>query len=320
MGARGRSPERARSGTPSKGATLSPMTQRQGGGSEANSLCLCLCLSISNICLSRWFCVSLCQSLCPCPSVRLSVRLSVGLSVCLSVYWSVLSTLISPFQYVLVAGAMAEEAEAGVFEVGQHVEVEKFPKTWYVGVVREVDGEKLFVHYEGWSEKWDEWVKTSKVHLLAQDAEGETRLKQQQRTRSPSPGPRRGGKGDRLGRPTDPAASPVRNLSQMINLGEIKGRAPDVFTESIDKGCTAVVVMNQVRTWSHRGHRCAMSCTPHCFAGPLFSPAAPARMCVLMILQVGDPTIGHASTTAADQVRAAPACMDTQIADAPLWR
>jgi len=214
----------------------------------------------------------------------------------------------------------AEEAEVGTFEVGQHVEVEKFPKTWYVGVVREVDGQKLFVHYEGWSEKWDEWVNSSKVHLLAQDAEGETRLKQQQRTRSPPPGPRRGSKGDRLGRPTDPAASPVRNLSQMINLGEIKGRAPEVFTERIDKSCTAVVVMNQVHIWSHRSHRCVMSYTPHCFAGPLFSPAALARVFVLMVPQVGDPTIGHASTTAADQVSAAAACMDIQIADVILWR
>ncbi len=220
-----------------------------------------------------------------CPSVRLSVRLPVGLSICLSVcrpvrlsvYWSVLSTLISPFQYVLVAGAMAEEAEAGVFEVGQHVEVEKFPKTWYVGVVREVDGEKLFVHYEGWSEKWDEWVKTSKVHLLAQDADGQTRLTQQQRTRSPSPGPRRGGK---VAGAADSAASPVRNLTQMINLGEIKGRAPDVFTESIDKSCTAVVVMNQVRIRSHQSRLGTMSYAAHLdFLAVLLTPVPCAPAC-----------------------------------------
>eukprot|EP01046_Picozoa_sp_COSAG06_P036848 COSAG06_NODE_4104_length_4571_cov_25.259168_3_plen_256_part_00 len=195
-GERGRSPERARSGTPQKAITLSPM---QGDGPEE-------------------------------------------------------------------AEAPAAAA-AATFTEGQLVEVEKFPKSWYVATVREVDGDQILVHYEGWSEKWDDWVKSSKAHSLTSGAEGDARLTQQQRTRSPSPGPRRGSKaGGGSGGVSDDAeaASPVRNLSQVINLGEITGRAPEVFTEKIDKQCAAVVVMNQV----------------------------------------GDPTVGHASTTAADQALA----------------
>ena len=45
--------------------------------------------------------------------------------------------------------------------------------------------------------------------------QADARLTQQQRTRSPSPGPRRSGSPEQ-------GVSPVRNLSQVINLGEIK--------------------------------------------------------------------------------------------------
>ena len=37
-------------------------------------------------------------------------------------------------------------AAAAEFEAGQYVEVEKFPKTWYVATVREVDGEHVIGH------------------------------------------------------------------------------------------------------------------------------------------------------------------------------
>ena len=103
-GERGRSPERARSGTPQKAITLSPM---QGDGPEE-------------------------------------------------------------------AEAPAAAA-AATFTEGQLVEVEKFPKSWYVATVREVDGDQILVHYEGWSEKWDDWVKSSKAHSLTSGAEGRRR-------------------------------------------------------------------------------------------------------------------------------------------------
>jgi hypothetical protein len=81
---------------------------------------------------------------------------------------------------------------------------------WYVATVKELseEGDQLLVHYEGWSEKWDEWVASRKAQPVASN-QAETRLTQQQRTRSPSPGPRRSSS-------PEEAAAPARNLSQVI--------------------------------------------------------------------------------------------------------
>ena len=40
----------------------------------------------------------------------------------------------------------------------------------------------------------------------------------------------------------------MTTLSQLINLGDIVGKAPEIFTEVADRNSAALIVMNQVRT------------------------------------------------------------------------
>eukprot|EP00475_Leptophrys_vorax_P015810 TRINITY_DN22155_c0_g1_i1.p1 TRINITY_DN22155_c0_g1~~TRINITY_DN22155_c0_g1_i1.p1 ORF type:complete len:154 (+),score=33.59 TRINITY_DN22155_c0_g1_i1:3-464(+) len=48
------------------------------------------------------------------------------------------------------------------YSVGDRIEVNDalWTKRWYVCIVRDVKPKELFVHYDGWSDKWDEWVQT----------------------------------------------------------------------------------------------------------------------------------------------------------------
>ena len=52
----------------------------------------------------------------------------------------------------------SEEEEA--FNVGEHVDCLDTINKWCNAEVREVDDDRVFVHYTGFVAKYDEWIKT----------------------------------------------------------------------------------------------------------------------------------------------------------------
>jgi hypothetical protein len=130
----------------------------------------------------------------------------------------------------------------------------------YVATVLEVNRAraKALVHYEGWSQRWDEWIDMRKAQPLAEGdaAQREARLQHQMRTRSPNP--RGGGRGaggtaaaDEGGR--SPLASTEELGSMRVRLGDITGVAPRVFTEPVDPHTAALIVVNQAGDPTMRG-------------------------------------------------------------------
>jgi hypothetical protein len=57
-----------------------------------------------------------------------------------------------------------EPKPAGSFERGTKIEI-LWGGKWYPGNVTERRGEEIKVHYEGWADSWDEWVKRDRVRL-----------------------------------------------------------------------------------------------------------------------------------------------------------
>jgi hypothetical protein len=69
----------------------------------------------------------------------------------------------SPAQPSLTSLPVAAAGPRGASrQVGEHVEVE-WHGSWWPAVIREVRGERLFVHYEGYGEEWDEVVTSERV-------------------------------------------------------------------------------------------------------------------------------------------------------------
>ncbi len=53
-------------------------------------------------------------------------------------------------------------APTGTFSVGDEVEV-KWKGSWYPASVLEAKGGKYKIHYDGYSDSWDEWVGLSRI-------------------------------------------------------------------------------------------------------------------------------------------------------------
>eukprot|EP00475_Leptophrys_vorax_P007558 TRINITY_DN14791_c1_g1_i8.p1 TRINITY_DN14791_c1_g1~~TRINITY_DN14791_c1_g1_i8.p1 ORF type:complete len:197 (-),score=16.62 TRINITY_DN14791_c1_g1_i8:47-607(-) len=47
------------------------------------------------------------------------------------------------------------------YNIGDRIEVLDKTKRWFVSTVLDVREGEVFVHYNGWSDKWDEWVRTN---------------------------------------------------------------------------------------------------------------------------------------------------------------
>lgn len=53
------------------------------------------------------------------------------------------------------------------FKVGQVIDCKDCKGKWYESTILEVEEERIYVHYEGWSSVWDEWVSRSAHDRLA---------------------------------------------------------------------------------------------------------------------------------------------------------
>ena len=49
-----------------------------------------------------------------------------------------------------------------VWKKGDVIQV-KSSSTWYKATILEVNGSKYKIHYDGWSDSWDEWVTTDRM-------------------------------------------------------------------------------------------------------------------------------------------------------------
>ncbi len=58
-------------------------------------------------------------------------------------------------------------AEVGPPKVGEILEVKDTGGIWYKSTVLKIDGDKRFIHYEGWSDNWNEWVTPDRVRVFA---------------------------------------------------------------------------------------------------------------------------------------------------------
>jgi nicotinamidase-related amidase len=119
--------------------------------------------------------------------------------------------------------------------VGQHVDVEKFPQSWYVATIVDIeDGGDVRVHYHGWSERLDETVGASKVSAMGED-EFQARVATQLQTKSPFKSPSA----------YTTTLFPTTGLHDCPPLTQIVGCAHAVFTEPVDNHSTALVFVNQ---------------------------------------------------------------------------
>jgi hypothetical protein len=53
---------------------------------------------------------------------------------------------------------LAVSFAGGGFEVGDRLDCADKQRKWYASTVREVGENDIFVHFEGWAEKWNEWI------------------------------------------------------------------------------------------------------------------------------------------------------------------
>lgn len=56
---------------------------------------------------------------------------------------------------------MPVDAEEATFEVGDYVDCCDTVNKWCVAMIQDKKEEtgELLIHYEGWSDKWNEWIK-----------------------------------------------------------------------------------------------------------------------------------------------------------------
>ncbi len=74
--------------------------------------------------------------------------------------WIIIETAVS-------LRVQARAAEVGPPKVGEVLEVKDTAGVWYKSTVLKIDGEKRFIHYEGWSDTWNEWVMPDRVRPIA---------------------------------------------------------------------------------------------------------------------------------------------------------
>jgi len=58
-----------------------------------------------------------------------------------------------------------EDLSERVFTVGQFVDCKDTANKWLISKVVEVKEGSVFIHYEGWSTKWDEWLDTDSIRV-----------------------------------------------------------------------------------------------------------------------------------------------------------
>jgi len=44
------------------------------------------------------------------------------------------------------------------FQVADTLDVKDYEGTWFESTIRDIKGQKLFIHFKGWARKWDEWI------------------------------------------------------------------------------------------------------------------------------------------------------------------
>ncbi|EKD50851.1 MAG: hypothetical protein ACD_62C00415G0001 [uncultured bacterium] len=64
--------------------------------------------------------------------------------------------------FVLMLGVQALGFAAEAYTVGQKIQVE-WKGSWYLSTIKEVKDGKYKIHYDGWSDSWDEWVGTNRM-------------------------------------------------------------------------------------------------------------------------------------------------------------
>lgn len=54
------------------------------------------------------------------------------------------------------------------FYVGAHIDAVDTANTWCLAQIEKVDGNQIYVHFDGWPYKWDDWFRctSSKIDLF----------------------------------------------------------------------------------------------------------------------------------------------------------
>jgi hypothetical protein len=61
------------------------------------------------------------------------------------------------------APAAKAPTKPGEFNVGDKIDIHEHRTTWWAGTVLKKQGGRYFVHYDGWSDSWNEWVDADQV-------------------------------------------------------------------------------------------------------------------------------------------------------------
>lgn len=82
--------------------------------------------------------------------------------------------------------AVKQEAAGSGFTAGSKVEI-FFGTSWYKGAVLDAKDGKYKVHYDGWDNKWDEWVSSNRLRAAATGAAAKTTEQDNQRSGTQKP-------------------------------------------------------------------------------------------------------------------------------------
>ena len=59
-----------------------------------------------------------------------------------------------------------------IIKIGDLMDVKDYWGHWYCSVITKIKNEKVFVHYIGWANRWDEWVDISRITLKGRKTDG----------------------------------------------------------------------------------------------------------------------------------------------------